>query len=56
MSAEHKYKVGLNKEDDVLVDLGTTTRHLILTPYQALELAAYLMKHAKASKKYVAPS
>jgi len=46
-----RYEVGLNLEQDVLIKLVQPTQHIILTPEQALELAAQLTKHAKQSKK-----
>lgn len=46
-----RYEVGLNQEQDVLIRLAAPSQHIILTPEQALELAAQLTKHAKQSKK-----
>jgi hypothetical protein len=51
VSIERPYKVGLNQENDVLIDLGADTRFVVLTPERALELAAWLVKHAKKSPK-----
>lgn len=48
-----RYEVGLNQEQDVLIKLAQPTQNVILTPEQALELAAQLTKHAKQSKKLV---
>lgn len=50
--SEPIYQVGLNKENDVLVDWKRDLRYVVLTPEQALEFAAYLTKHAKSSPKY----
>lgn len=46
-----EYKVGLSKEQDVLVDFGQPMRFVVLDPEDALHLAAYLIKHALASTK-----
>jgi hypothetical protein len=48
---DREYKVGLNQEHDVLVDLGQPTRYVVLSPERALDLAAWLVKHAKKSPK-----
>lgn len=50
-----RYEVGLNKEQDVLIDWHQLVRHVIFTPEQAIEFANYLIKHAKQSKKYTQP-
>lgn len=47
-----RYEVGLNQEHDVLIDLTAPTRYVIFTPEQAMEFAAYLIAHAKKSRKY----
>ena len=46
-----QYRVGLNQEKDVLIDWGMDIRYAVLTPEQALELAAWLVKHARKSPK-----
>lgn len=46
-----RYEIGLNQEQDVLIKLAQPTQAIILTPEQALELAAQLTKHAKKSPK-----
>lgn len=46
-----RYEIGLNQEQDVLIRLAQPTQNIILTPKQALELAAQLTKHANKSTK-----
>jgi hypothetical protein len=53
--ADKQYKVGLNQEQDVLIDWGESHRYIVLTPEHALELAGWLVKHAKKSTKAPKP-
>lgn len=46
------YKVGLNQEQNVLIDLGVATRFMVLDPGEAIQLAEWLVKHAKKSLKF----
>jgi hypothetical protein len=48
------YEIGLNQEQNVLIDFKQLIRHAIFEPREALELAALLTKHAKQSTKYTA--
>ena len=50
---DHPYEIGLNQENDVLIDWkAIIVRYTVLTPEQALSLADLLIKHAKKSKKW----
>lgn len=53
---DKQYAVGLNKEQDVLIDLGEPIRYVVLSPERALELAGWLVKHAKKSTKCPIPN
>jgi hypothetical protein len=52
LKAEGRYSVGLNKENDVLLDLGIEVRYVVLTPERAADLASSLLKFAKQSPKF----
>lgn len=44
-------KIGLTKDQEVMVDLGQDYRYLTLTPEQALTLAGWLSQYANKSTK-----
>jgi hypothetical protein len=41
------YRVGMNEEKEVLLDLGISTRYMVLRPEEAIQLAEWLIKYAK---------
>lgn len=55
--SEHKYKIGECRETgEVLLRFVAPVKDVFLSPERALELAAYLVKFAKASRLYKPPS